>query len=137
MTELLSWYFAYSINTTFVTKPMEFENFMPVNMADYTAFKAEFEQRYGNIDRESWMLEHATLQWNGWIGLAHPEGDLHVSKDFIAYEIIGNYTQMKEVYVKILQDYPQAKDYYNLYLSDPAKTPMEKNRTWILIQMEG
>ena len=81
------------------------------------------------------MIEHATLQGNGWIGLAHPEGDMHISQDFIAYEIIGDYSQMKEAYANIMQDYPQAKDYYNLYLTDPALTPMEQNRTWILLQV--
>jgi hypothetical protein len=40
---------------------------------------------------------------------------------------------MKDAYAKIMQDYPQAKDFYNLYLTDPAVVPMEENRTWILI----
>ena len=135
MSELLLWYFAYTIDTTFITKPMAFENFMPVNMKDYTTFKEEFNQEYGVINRENGMLEHATFQWNGWIGLAHPKGDTHIKQDFIAYEIIGDYGQMKDAYTKIMQDYPQAKDYYNLYLTDPATTPMEENRTWILIQI--
>ena len=81
------------------------------------------------------MIEHATLQGNGWIGLAHPQGDTHISQDFIAYEIIGDYAQMKDVYAKIMQDYSQATDYYNLYLTDPAETPMEQNRTWILVKV--
>jgi hypothetical protein len=58
---------------------------------------------------------------------------LHISQDFIAYEIVGDYRQMKDIYAKIMQDYPEAKDYYNLYLTDPSMTPMEENRTWILI----
>jgi hypothetical protein len=82
------------------------------------------------------MLEHATLQGNGWIGLAHPEGDLHISQDFIAYEITGDYSQMKDAYAKIMQDYPQAEDYYNLYITDPSVTPMEENRTRILVQVK-
>ena len=114
---------------------MAFEHFMPVNMGDYTTFKEEFSQQYGGIDRESGMLEHATLQGNGWIWLAHPKGNLHISQDFIAYEIIGDYGQMKDAYAKIMQDYPQANDYYNLYLTDPSVTPMEKNRTWILVKV--
>lgn len=136
MTELLPWYFAYSINTNFVTKAMQFENFMPVHMDDYTTFKQEFDQQYGKIHRESWMIEHATLQWNWWIWLAHPEWNIHISQDFIAYEIIGDYSQMQDAYAKIMQDYPQAKDYYNLYLTDPSITPIENNRTRILVQVD-
>ena len=136
MTELLPWYFAYTINTTFITKPVAFENFMPVDIGDYAIFKQEFSEKYGNINRESWMIEHATLQGNGWIGLAHPQGDKEINQEFVAYEIKGDYAQMKDAYVKIMQDYPEAKGYYNLYLTDPMLTPMEENRTWILLEVE-
>ena len=135
MTEILPWYFAYRIDTNFVTKPMAFENYIPVDMNTYIALKQEFTEKYGTIDRESWMIEHATLQGNGWIGLAHPEGDTHIHQDFIAYEIIWDYSKMQDAYSKIMQDYPQAKDYYNLYLTDPQTTLMEQNRTWILIEV--
>lgn len=108
---------------------------MPRDMNIYTQFKTDFVKTYGQIDRDKGMLKHATFQGEGRIGLAHPEGEMKITQDFVAREIIGDYSQMKAVYQQIMQDYPEAKDYYNLYLTDPSITPREENKTRILIQL--
>jgi len=82
------------------------------------------------------MIEKSVMfGFGGWLGLSAPDGDKEINKDFVAYRIIGDYSQIKSAYQKVMKDYPKIKELYTLYLTDPSVTKKEENITLILIDL--
>jgi hypothetical protein len=131
-------YFIHSIDCLFVTKVMFFFGFMPIQTKKYDELKQEFD-----TDFKIGMLEKATMVGNGLIAVKLPEPLvkttnqkrlLYVKQDFVAYRFVGDYNGLKNAYTKVTKDYPAIKDFYNLYLTDPSKTPKDQNITLILFK---
>ncbi len=87
-----------------------------------------------NIDRSLGMLEQAKMFGFGKIWIACSDGDWKVSGEFTATEVLWEYKQMMDVYKQLMKDYPQAKEFYNLYLNDPSEVSVQKQKTWILFR---
>jgi hypothetical protein len=129
-------YEPYTINTKFKTiKPFYFM-YMPVPMSKYEDLKNIFKKGNREIDFTVGMIEKSVMfGFGGWIGLAAQDGDKEINQDFVAYRITGDYSQIKSAYQKVMKDYPQAKQLYSLYLTDPSTTKMDENVTLILIEL--
>jgi hypothetical protein len=135
--QLKDGYFKHVIKENFLTKSLFFFRFMPLQMNKYEELKKEYQTNW-----KVGMIEKATLVGNGWIGVQIKSEDKqltsykhrvkHIDEEFLAYKIIGDYSQLREVYGKIMKDYPQVKNYYNLYLTDPKITKKEENIAYIL-----
>jgi hypothetical protein len=41
---------------------------------------------------------------------------------------------MKTIYPQIMKEHPAAKEFYNIYLTDPSEVEMKDNKTWILLR---
>ncbi|MDR2541745.1 MAG: hypothetical protein LBD11_08675 [Candidatus Peribacteria bacterium] len=135
MTVLLPGYFSHHINAHFVSEKMFYMMYMPMQKKKYETFTKAFKKKYGEVKWNTGMIEHGVRFGNGRIGFEHPSGDKSINQEFIAYKMLGDYKQMGEVYKKIMKDYPKAKDFYTLYLTDPRETPVDENKTRILIQL--
>jgi hypothetical protein len=129
-------YEPYTINTKFKTiKPFYFM-YMPVPMSKYEDLKNIFKKENREIDFKIGMLEKSVMfGFGGWLGLAAVDGDKEIDQDFVAYRIVGDYSQIKTAYQKVMKDYPKAKELYSLYLTDPNITKKEENVTLILIEL--
>ena len=129
-------YEPYTINAKFKTiKPFYFM-YIPVGMSMYDELKNIFKKENREIDFKIGMIEKSVMfGFGGWIGLAAPDGDKEINQDFVAYRIVGDYSQIKNAYQKVIKDYPQAKSLYSLYLTDPSVTKKEDNITLILMEV--
>jgi hypothetical protein len=134
--DLLPGYFIHTIHDVFVTKKMFYFMYMPAQMRKYNDLKNEFKEKGYAINWNTGMLEKASLCGFGWIGLTHEKGDKKMAEDFIAYEIIGPYSQMRDAYKKIRKDYPSACNFYNVYLTDANITKKEENKTRIIFKIK-
>ena len=129
-------YELYTINAKFKTiKPFYFI-FMPVPVSKYDELKNNFKKENRLIDFKTGMIEKSVMfGFGGWIGLAALDGDKEINQDFVAYRIVGDYSQIKSAYQKVTKDYPRAKQFYSLYLTDPSVTKKEDNITLILMEV--
>ncbi len=59
---------------------------------------------------------------------------LHLEGDFQQVEIIGPYKQLKDAYIKIMKEFPQAKEFYNIYLNSPKETAESELKTNIIFR---
>ena len=73
----------------------------------------------------------------GWIAVEveKPERErtdvIHLEGEFQVYEHIGPYNRIGDAVQRILRDNPHAKDFYNVYMNNPASTAPEELRTQI------
>lgn len=129
--QLDSWYF---------TVPGFYLFFIPV--------RVPYKQIYAKADaaglkkKEAFgpILEKGKVFGFGWIGIeiekpSERRGDVtRVSGDFERHEHRGPYKTLGQAYRKIMKERPGAKEFYNLYLDDPEKTPPEALRTHVLFR---
>lgn len=128
-------YEKYSLNQTFFTKKVFMFFWKPVRMSVYEDIKNLFTSQNKELNIESiGMLEEPKFIGFGRVGLADPAGNTAISGDFIAYKMVGAYTQFKPAWMKIMKDYPKLKEGYHLYKTDPTKTKEEENITYILVR---
>jgi len=45
------------------------------------------------------------------------KGDTHINEECIDRKIVGEYSQLKDTYQQAMKDYPDAKTWYTLYLT--------------------
>jgi hypothetical protein len=134
--QLLPDYFAHTLDTKLISKKMAYCAYMPIQMGKYNDLKEAFRYNKMPIDWNTGMIEQAKSFGFGKIGLAHETGDWEIHDDFIAYKIVGEYSQMRTAYRKIKQDYPTSENFYNVYLTDPNVTKVEENITYIVFQIQ-
>lgn len=135
MEQIKEWYFEFDVNAKFMTKSMFYLMHIPMQMGNYTKLRDSAKSKWIDFDNCIGMIESAKAFWFGWIGMESSEGDKEVKGNFIAYEMVWDYKQMKQIYKKIMSDYPNSKNFYNLYRTNPSITPLEKNITYILFQI--
>jgi hypothetical protein len=138
-TDLKPGYFSHRINAQFITVPSFYFFYMPVPMSMYESFKKKLVNMGITIDWSVGMIESPRKFGYGWLGVPYQNqtsSSITVSQDFIAYKIIGDYKQMKNAYKKIMTDYPDILESYNLYLTDPNVTPLSDNVTYILFRLK-
>lgn len=134
MTTLQPGYEKVTLNQTFATMKGFYILFRPFMVPyDKIASHVESSLDFG-------MIECAPLFGNGWIGLpvnSPQDTDLEtktVQGVFISYTHVGPYKGLGQAYKKIMKDYPKSKDFYNVYVSEPDKTPAEELITKILFR---
>ena len=94
----------------------------------------------GDGDEMDWsvgMIEQGKMFGRGRIGVATTDAskeNRHLDGDFRVYELMGDYAQMKQIYPQLMKEHPHAREFYNLYLTDPAEVSMEENKTWIMFR---
>ncbi len=138
-TDLKPGYFSHRINAQFITVPSFYFFYIPVPMSMYESFKKKLVNMGITIDWSIGMIESPRKFGYGWLGVPYQNqtsSSITVSQDFIAYKIIGDYKQMKNAYKKIMTDYPDILESYNLYLTDPNVTPLSDNVTYILFRLK-
>ena len=132
-------YFTHRINSTFITAPSFYLWYIPIPMSVYELFKKKISQMGIIIDWSVGMLESPRKFGFGWLGVPYQNqtsSSVAISKDFIAYKLVGDYKQMKDIYKKIMTDYPTILESYHLYLTDPNITKIEDNITYILFTLK-
>jgi hypothetical protein len=134
--DLKQGYFTHKINARFATLKPFYIMWMPMQMAKYEQLKNSFVQKKQEIDWSVGMIEKAKMFGFGWIGLSDKDGEEEVNQEFLAYKLVGDYKQMKVAYSKIMKDYPNIKEMYNLYLTDLNQTKPEENITYILFNLK-
>lgn len=127
-------YFLHKLNSNFVTKKVFYFLYMPVPMSKYEELKNDFTSAGKNINWTIGMIEKPKMFGYSWIGLSDVTGDTKIEGDFVAYKMVGNYTQFKSAWKKIMNDYPKMTEAYHLYLTDPNVTKMEENITYIVFR---
>jgi hypothetical protein len=138
-TDLKPGYFSYRVNARFITVPSFYFFYMPVPMSMYESFKKKLTNMGITIDWSIGMIESPRKFGMGWLGVAYDHNttsSVVIEKDFIAYKMLGDYKQMRDVYKKIKIDYPNILESYHLYLTDPKITKMEDNITYILFTLK-
>jgi hypothetical protein len=132
--EIKNGYFRHTVDACFVTRPIFFLFYYPVTMWVYTSIKNYFVGNNYIIDWSVGMIEKPRKFGLGYAGLAHTSGDRIINGTFIAYKVVGDYNQLKGAYRKIMNDYKNSYDFYQLYLTDPKTTDKQKNITYILFK---
>jgi hypothetical protein len=127
-------YARFTMNVHFVTKKSFFFFWMLIPMKKYSEFKKEFQGTGKVIDWSVGMVEKPKMFGASFIGLPDPKGDLLIEGDFVAYKMVGDYRQFKKVWKKIMTDYPNIKEAYHLYQTNPDVTKMEENVTLIIFR---
>jgi hypothetical protein len=124
-------YAMHHVDATFVTKKILFFFWMPITKGRYESLKSDFVQGGKTIDWNIGMIEEPKMFGFGRIGLSHFSGDMKVQGDFISYTMKGSYSQFKDIWPKIMKDYPNIKEAYHFYQTDPTVTKEEDNITVI------
>jgi hypothetical protein len=124
-------YVMHHVDASFITKRMFFFFWMPVTKGRYESLKSDFVKDGKTIDWSVGMIEEPKMFGSGRIGLSDASGDMKVSGDFIAYTMKGSYAQFKDVWPKIMKDYPNIKEAYHFYQTDPTMTKEEDTITVI------
>lgn len=114
--------------------------FVPV-LVPYTKIYDVAKQKGYVADEQAGMLERGAKFGKGWIGV-RVVGDVkaddpnikHLEGEFSAYEFVGPYKEMGKGYSVVMKDYPHPTEMYHVYLTDPAVTPAEQNKTLILFR---
>ena len=132
--QLKDGYFIHHVDASFITKNLFYILHMPIQMKKYEELKNEVKNQGKTIDWTVGMIEKSKMFGMGWIGLADPAGTVKVEGDFIAYKMIGDYKQFKNVWKKIMTDYPKITEAYHIYMTDPNVTKMEENITYIIFK---
>jgi hypothetical protein len=106
---------------------------MPYNKTMEQAKESGFE-----IDGDFGIIEKASFIGRGWIGVSvknHQDKSnlVPITGEFHTLEILGEYSQIKSTYQNIImKDYPQAKEFYNIYYNDPKLVKTEDLKTKII-----
>ncbi len=119
----------------FFFKPLR----VPYHKLYYEAKKAGYKLK--NLDKDGFIpiVEKSKSFGFGWIGVevensekaANDSRIIKLSGEYKSYEHEGPYNQLGRVYKEIMEDEPAAKEYYSIYLNNPATTEEENLKTLI------
>jgi len=126
-------YFTHALSHTFMTHRPFYFLWKPINMNCYSKLKQSVGDG-SKVDRSVGMIEQSRMFGRGRIGVASEQWDWTVEGEFGAVEILGDYAQMKTIYPQIMKENPNAREYYTVYLNDPAEVSIEEQKTWILFR---
>jgi hypothetical protein len=105
---------------------------VPYDLLEIRATRSGFE-----TDWSLGVIEKAAMFGRGWVGVKIKNPKTHqnvisVDAQYTAVNILGPYSQMKNVYAQIMQEHKDSKEYLNQYLNSPKDTAPEKLETSIL-----
>jgi hypothetical protein len=132
--EIKAGYESYTIDQAFTSKKLFFLFYSPIPKSAYDVFKKEYAASGKSIDWSVGMIEEPQLFGMSWMGLPDASGDKKIQGEFVAFKMVGDYSQFKTVWTKIMKDYPKLKEGYHIYKTDPSVTKTEDNVTYIIFR---
>ncbi len=133
-------YTTHKINSTFYTKRGFFLMYMPFGVP-YNKIAADAKAEGFTLEDDN-ILEKATSFGFGWIGVAVsgiPESFvgsnlITIDGEFRGLEHVGAYKELSKAYKSIMTDFPNAREFYSVYLNNPNVVGKENVKTLILFR---
>ena len=116
-----------NIKVKLITKPMKFLNYRPLEMEKYQQIVMANEAIFQGV-----MYEKGVADGVGWIGLPADNGQEAIEGQFTTYLHRGSYDQLEGAFQQIMTDYPEAQEFYLVYLNSPQEVAVGELRTKIM-----
>jgi hypothetical protein len=136
---LLPGYTILKLNHNFAIRNGLFVGFAPI-LVPYNSLNSAAIDNNLNPFRVG-VIEKAASFGLGWIGVYDQYNTLKlnhktVTGNYFAFEYVGKYSELRQAYQKVMQDYPTAYDFYNLYKNDPKTTKPKDLKTLIAFKIK-
>lgn len=131
-------YEEYSIDATFYTLKGFFFFYMPLRVPYAKLEQAAKDAGYTIKNKQ--IIEKGKAFGNGWIGIEvesakeQDQNVVQIKGDFKATKHIGSYRQLSSVFKQVMQDHPEAKEFYSVYLNTPMEVEQDKLETLVVFR---
>lgn len=123
-----------SVDWDLYTKKGFYIWFMPV-MVPYGKLHSAAEKAGFDV-KGAPVVEKQVMFGNGWIGVPVKEQQagvelVKIEGEFTTHLHVGSYKKLGDTFTRIMKEYPNAKEWYTLYLNSPADVSEDKLETKI------
>ncbi|MCY3804576.1 MAG: hypothetical protein OXF85_01780 [Candidatus Saccharibacteria bacterium] len=110
----------------------QYKNYLPTDIMPYKVLNEQHPSR-PLFD----MWETSIANGEGWVGIViqdQTDSDITIKGQYTTYIHQGEYSKLGQTYQQIMIDYPQASEFYNVYLNDPQITESQDCLTKIVFR---